>query len=277
VVLFARYTARMAPRGRFWEGKRALVTGASSGIGATLARRLAREGARVLLTGRRGEALEAVAAAARADGAEAAVLAGDLTEGGFAARLAEFAGSGGQALDLLVCNAGVTMNARFVDLEETVLRRIMEVNFFANAALTRQLLPALAAARGRIIAVSSVTGIVGVPTRTAYAASKHALHGLFESLRIELRGTGVSVGIVCPGYVDTPMRTRALLGDGQTQGRDQAAGRRMLSAEGVAVAILEAAEKRRRLVLLGREARLARALSIVAPGLLERILARSTR
>jgi short-subunit dehydrogenase len=73
------------------------------------------------------------------------------------------------------------------------------------------------------------------------------------------------------------MRTRALLGDGQTQGRDQAAGRRMLSAEGVAVAILEAAEKRRRLVLLGREARLARALSIVAPGLLERILARSTR
>jgi len=203
--------------------------------------------------------------------------AGDLTEASFrgalVARLHETLGP----VDMLVNNAGISMNAPFSSLEPETMRRIFEINFFAAAGLTRLLLDDLAEHSGRILVVSSVTGLVGTPTRTAYAASKHALHGLFNALRVELQPAGVGVTIICPGYVATPIRKRALLGDGRIQGRDQAAGRRMVSPEKVAAASLRAAWKRRRLVLLGSETRLARFLSIVAPSLLDAILFRATR
>lgn len=259
-----------------WSGRRALVTGASSGIGAALARQLAEQRAVLVLTGRDPGAVDAAAGGCRAAGAQVTAVAGDLTDGGVVARLGEeVSGLGG--LDLLVHNAGLTMNARFAEVELEVVRRLMEINYFAAVALTRAVLPQLIAARGRIAVVSSVTGLVGVPTRSAYAASKHALHGFFASLRVELRSAGVGVTIVCPGYVDTPMRSRALRGDGTPQGFDQAAGRGMLTAEEVARGTLEATARGRRLVLLGRETRLARALSFLAPALLDRILARSAR
>ncbi len=259
-----------------WSGRRALVTGASSGIGAALARQLAVQRAVLVLTGRDPGALEACAGGCRGAGAQVATVAGDLTEAGVVARLGErVAALGG--LDLLVHNAGLTMNARFAELDLEVVRRLMEINYFAAVALTKVVLPQLIAARGRIAVVSSVTGLVGVPTRTAYAASKHALHGFFASLRVELREAGVKVTIVCPGYVDTPMRSRALKADGTPQGFDQAADRRMLSADEVASATLGAAARGRRLVLLGRETRLAWALSFLAPALLDRLLARSAK
>lgn len=264
----------MASQG--WNGLRALVTGASSGIGTALAEQLAAAGASLVLTGRDGERLEAVARRCGRGGGVVEAVAGDLTDGSFVQRLASRAVER-DGLDLVVHNAGVTMNARFEEVEEAVLRSIMEVDYFAPAVLTRRLLPALRARRGRIVAISSITGLVGPPSRSAYAAAKHALHGLLGSLRVELLGTGVSVTIVCPGYVDTPMRTRALLGDGTEQGRDQAEGRRMLGAGEVAAAALDAAWRRRREVLLGRETRLARVLSICCPGRLDRILAKATR
>jgi len=259
-----------------WSGRRALVTGASSGIGAALARQLAEERAVLVLSGRDTGALDASAGGCRAVGAQVTAVAGDLTEAGTIAALGEAVANLG-GLDLLVHNAGVTMNARFAELELEVLRRIMEINFFATVALTKEVLPHLVAARGRIAVVSSLIGLVGVPTRTAYAASKHALHGFFGSLRVELRQAGVGVTIVCPGYVDTPMRSRALRGDGTPQGFDQAAGRATLTADQVARATLEAAARGRRLVLLGRETRLARLLSLLAPPLLDRLLERSAR
>jgi|YNPBryunderm2012_1023409.scaffolds.fasta_scaffold04890_5 short-subunit dehydrogenase len=259
-----------------WSGRRALVTGASSGIGAALAKQLAEQRAVLLLTGRDSGALEACAGGCRAAGAKVTTVAGDLTDPAVVARLGEGAAAL-KGLDLLVHNAGVTMNALFTELELPVLRRVMEVNFFAAVALTKEVLPQLVAAKGEITVISSLIGLVGVPTRTAYAASKHALHGFFSSLRVELRQAGVGVTLVCPGYVDTPMRSRALKGDGTPQGFDQAAGRPMLTAAEVARAALEAAAKRKRLVLLGRETYLVRVLSFLAPGLLERFLARATR
>lgn len=257
-----------------WQGQRALVTGASSGIGAALAEALGGAGARLLLTGRNGEALAEVAGRC---GAETSAVAGDLTSAEFRERLAGAVRERLGGLDLLVNNAGISMNARFEELRPEVLRRIMEINFFAPVELTRLLLPDLVTARGRIVVMSSVTGLVGTPTRTAYAASKHALHGFFDALRVELRPRGVGVTIACPGYVATPIRERALLADGSSQGHDQAAGRRMLSADEVARRTLRAAARGRRRILMGRETRLARLLSLVAPGLLDRILERATR
>ena len=260
-----------------WQGQSAIVTGASSGIGSAIAIDLARAGAQLVLTGRRQQALEGVASRCRELGGTAHTLACDLTVPEAREELSLLARRAYGALDLLVNNAGVTMNARFSELDPQVLRTILEVNFFAAADLTRIVLPDLIARRGRILVISSVTGLVGTPTRTVYAASKHALHGLYEGLRVELRDHGVGVTIACPGYVATPMRERALLADGSLQGHDQAAGRRMLAPEEVSQRALRAAWHRKRLVKMGTETYLARALSLVAPGLLERILARATR
>ncbi len=259
-----------------WNDAACLVTGASSGIGTEIARELARCGARLLLTGRDATALDDVASSCQ--GAPVVeTLPGDLTDPAARAELAAATRDRLGGLDLLAHSAGVTMNSTFADLEPAVLRRILEVNFFAVADLTRLVLPELRARHGRILVLSSLTGLVGTPTRTAYAASKHALHGLFGGLRVELRGDGVSVTIACPGYVATPMRERAFLADGSVQGVDQAAGRKMLSPDQVARRSLWAAARRRRRVLMGTETHLARLLSIVAPGLLDAVLARATR
>ena len=260
-----------------WSDKTAVVTGASSGIGAALARRLAAAGARVVLTGRDGARLDGVAAECGAWGGHVATVAGDLTAQATRERVVAVAGELGGGVDLLVHSAGVTMNAPFEELDPTVVRRIFEIDFFAVVELTRLALPSLRERHGAILVISSLTGLVGPPTRSAYAAAKHALHGFFGSLRIEMRTSRVAVTIACPGYVDTPMRFHALLGDGSEQGRDQAAGKKMASADEVAGASLHAAEKRKRMVLIGRDTRRARRLSLLAPWLLDRVLARSTK
>jgi short-subunit dehydrogenase len=267
----------MASSRPVWNDKTALVTGASSGIGAALARRLAAAGARTVLTGRNEARLDGIAAECRAWGAPTAIVAGDLTHAATREQAVAAAMDLGGGIDLLVQNAGVTMNSLFDELEAVVFRRIFEIDFFAVVDLTRQALPSLRERRGTILVTSSLTGLVAPPTRSAYAAAKHALHGFFGSLRIELRKDHVGVTIACPGYVSTPMRIHALLGDGREQGHDQAIGRKMVTADEVAAASLQAAERRKRVVLIGRETRLARRLSLLAPALLDRMLARSTR
>ena len=266
----------MAKPIRTWHNARAIVTGASSGIGAALAATLAAAGARLVLTGRNVAALDRVAAACAA-ASEVETVVGDLTaaevQEALVARAVEVYGG----LDLLVHNAGVSMNARFAEMSEEVLREIFEIDFFAPAALTRLAIPELIRSRGAIVVISSVVGLVGTPTRSAYAAAKHALHGLFDAIRVELRPAGVTVTVVCPGFVATPIRERALRGDGTPQGFDDATGRRMLSPERVAHLTLRAAARGQRRVLLGAETRLARVLSLVAPNLLDALLARARR
>ncbi len=261
---------------RTYRNQVALVTGASSGIGAAISRQLAAAGAVVVLAGRDEARLRSVA-----DGCSGAggvtVIPGDLVDEGHRTTLVATTLERHRRLDVLVNNAGITMNAQFADLQLALVRRLFEIDFFAAVDLTRRLLPALCESSGRIIVMSSVTGIVGVPSRTAYSAAKHALHGLFDALRVELRPYRVGITVACPGYVDTPIRHRALVASGSEQGHDQAAARSMLSAEDVARRTLRAAARRRRRVLMGRETFLARWLSVVAPGILERVLARSTQ
>ncbi len=241
-----------------------------------MARELAADGARLLLTGRNLPALDRVASACAAS-PDLETVAGDLTAAEVQEEIVDRAVAAFGGIDLLVNNAGVSMNAPFADLDEEVLRELFEINFFAAASLTRLALPELLKSRGAVVVISSVVGLVGTPTRSAYAASKHALHGLFDALRIELRPHGVTVTVVCPGFVATPIRERALLADGTPQGFDDAAGRRMMSAEYVARATLRAALSGRRRLLLGAETRLARLLSLLAPGLLDALLARTGR
>ena len=180
-------------------GLRAIVTGASSGIGSALARELALQGAHVLLTARRDDRLQLVCDEIKAAGGAASFVSGDITAAAVRQQLLAAAQSEWQALDLLVNNAGIGAWGPFAAADETRLRTVMEVNFFAPLELTRAALPLLAAGRQPLIVnVSSVLGHRAVPLKSEYCASKFALHGFSDALRAELAPRGIDVLLVSP-------------------------------------------------------------------------------
>lgn len=200
-------------------GKSVVITGASSGLGEALALALAHRGARLSLAARNREALDALAARCRDLGGRAAPFPVDVTDEAQCAALIEQALATYGALDVLVVNAGVDMMARLDTVTDPgLLERVLAVNFFGAVYPAHYALAALRQSHGLIVVMSSVAGLTGVPTRTGYAASKHALIGYFESLRIELMPDGVDVLIAALDYVATGLHQRALREDGRTYG-----------------------------------------------------------
>jgi short-subunit dehydrogenase len=190
-------------------GARVLLTGASSGIGAALARRLAGQGARLVLASRNRERLDALAGSIRAAGGEAVVAPADVADPAQRARLIETAVAALGGLDILINNAGVGASGWFADASEERLRRIFEVNFFAATELTRLALPHLRQGQGRnpmLVNVSSVVGRRAIPGSSEYSASKFALTGWSEALRPELARQGIHVLVVSPGGVATEFK-----------------------------------------------------------------------
>lgn len=205
------------------------ITGASAGIGAALARAYARAGAALVLSARRVEALEAVRAQCLGLGAaDAAVVPLDLARpDGHAAAVDRVVADFGR-IDLLVNNGGISQRSLARDTVLDVDRRLMDVNFVGTVSLTKAVLPVMTRQRGGHIAVvTSLVGHIGTPKRSAYAASKHALHGFFDSLRAEVWRDDIAVTLVCPGFVRTDVSLNALAGDGRphaTMDRGQANG-----------------------------------------------------
>jgi short-subunit dehydrogenase len=195
-----------------WAGQRVWITGASSGIGAGLARAFGRAGAELILSGRKVAALEAVAEVA---GGDALILPFEATDEAALPGVVERAGR----VDLLVNNAGISQRGLGEDSVMAVYRTIMEVDFFAPVALTKLVLPQMLDRRsGHIAAVASVAGKVGSPQRTGYCAAKHAVMGFFNALRTEVEHRGVKVSTIVPGFVKTEIGKRALRADGSTKG-----------------------------------------------------------
>jgi NAD(P)-dependent dehydrogenase (short-subunit alcohol dehydrogenase family) len=168
-------------------------------------------------------------------------------------------------IDVLINNAGIAHRSAFADTQVDVLRRVMDVNFFGAVHCTHAALASLRQRKGMVIAVSSVAGFSPLIGRTGYAASKHALHGFFDSLRTEVQDDGVDVLIVCPSFIDTGIARAALGADGQpaTQAR-KTTGQTIQPAE-VATAILQAAQQRRQLLLFSFTAKAAWWLSRLWP------------
>lgn len=182
------------------------ITGASSGLGMGLAVRLAREGYAVGLAARRVELLEAVAREIREAGGTAAVLPCDVSERnqvlGAIRRCEEELGPVG----LLVANAGVSVNTRVDAFDAGEVERVIRINLLGAIYATEGVLPGMVArGRGQIVAVSSIAGFAGLPLSAAYSASKAGMINFFESIRIDLRGSGVDVTVICPGFIRTPM------------------------------------------------------------------------
>jgi short-subunit dehydrogenase len=180
-------------------------------------------------------------------------------------------------IDVLVHCAGISQRARAADTQLSVDRRIMELNYFGPVALTKQVLPTMIERRsGHIVVISSLLGKFAAPTRSAYCASKHALHGFFDSLRAEEFAHGIAVTLVCPGFVQSNASLNALTGDGQPHGKmdEHIAGG--LSAGAAARRIVKAIERRRREVYIGQRETLGLYLSRWAPSVFHRILRNTT-
>jgi short-subunit dehydrogenase len=261
-----------------YAGKVVVVTGASQGIGKALSLELAAQRPRLVLAARDEGALEEVAATGRARGAEALVVRTDVADEASCRALVQRTVEGFGGIDVLVNNAGMGMLARFEDVTDLSLyERLMRVNYLGSVYPTFYALPHLKRSRGQVVAVSSLAGLAGVPMRTAYAATKHAQIGFFDSLRVELMGTGVSVTVVAPYFVQSEIRRRSPGPDGRTVEASPVKEGEIMSAEECARRIVRAMEKRQRMLVMTLKGKLGRWVKLVVPGLVDRMAAAAVR
>jgi short-subunit dehydrogenase len=257
-------------------GKTVLITGASEGIGRALALALAPERPRLALNARNAARLEQAVGECAGRGAEVLALPGDVSRQEDCADMVARTVAHFGALDVLVNNAGITMWSRFDAVSDLgVFARLVATNYLGAVYLTAAALPALKAARGLIVAVASLAGLTGVPERTGYAASKHAMVGFFDSLRIELAGSGVDVTIVAPDFVASQIHRRAVGPDGAPLGVTPMQEARIMSAEQCARLIVAALRRRDRLLITSARGRLGRWARLIAPAAVDRIAARA--
>lgn len=252
------------------------ITGASSGIGEACAYRYAAMGCKLILTSSSREKLETVAERCRRDGAaDVRVLPYDLGDPDGIKLLSREAWNAFGGIDVLFCNAGISQRTRVEDTPLPMVRKIMEVNFFAPVALAEAVLPLmLDNGGGRIAVTTSIAGRFGFPLRCAYSASKHALYGFFETLRAENRSNGISVTMVCPGRVRTNISFNALdKGGGKHEVLDPGQDKG-LSPEKAAAIIVRAIERRKDEVLVGRSELLMVYIKRFFPGLCTRLASR---
>jgi short-subunit dehydrogenase len=257
-----------------------VLTGASSGIGRELAYQLAEQGAWLALAARNLERLQAVEGECQQRGQTAGcrtlVVQTDVADEIQCRRLIALTVNQYGRIDALINNAGLTMWARFDALSDLKpLETIMQVNYFGSVYCTTAALPYLKRSQGQIVVVSSLSGKAGVPLRSGYAASKHALVGFFDSLRIELEGQRVSVTIVYPDYVATETRKRAFGADGKPLGESPVQEGVIMTAETCARLILKAAAHHRREAILSLRGRIGQWIKLAAPVLTDRIARRA--
>ncbi|NDC60952.1 MAG: SDR family oxidoreductase [Betaproteobacteria bacterium] len=254
-----------------------IITGASDGIGAELARQLARRHglqAMLVLAARNASNLQAVAAECNALGARTLIMPTDVTDQQQCQYLVETTVRQLGSLDILINNAGVSAQALLQDVPADRLfwyEDLMRVNLWGSVYCTHTALPYLKASHGRIVAVSSLAGMVGVPGRTAYSASKFAMAGFFEALRAEVKDAGVSVTIAYPGVVRTNIRLHGLNAKGENAGVSGLREEQAMSTQECARQIIYAMVRRRREVVMTAQGKAARFIKLIFPGLVDNL------
>ena len=261
-----------------FQDKVIVVTGASEGIGRALCLALAPQGPRLVMAARNEERLRTLKTQVEAKGARALVVPTDVTGKEDCERLIGMTIEKWGSLDVLVNNAGGTMWTNFEDITDmSIFEKLMRLNYLGSVYCTYYALPHLKKAKGLIVAISSAAGLAGVPTRTAYSASKHAMFGFFDSLRIELQGTGVNVTMVAPDFVLSEIHRRALGHDGKPLGKRPLRESKIMTAEKCAALIVQAMAKRDRLLLTSFRAKAGRWVRMFAPWLTDNMTKKAIR
>ncbi|WP_224997823.1 SDR family oxidoreductase [Cesiribacter sp. SM1] len=254
------------------QGKVVLITGATSGIGLALAQVFGRNGAKVVITGRNAGKLEQARLQLEGQGFQVLAVQADAALEQDNERMVKETVAQFGRLDVLICNAGISMRALFEDLKLEVFRQVMDINFYGAVYAVKYALPHILAGRGAIIGISSINGHRGTPARTAYTASKYAMEGFFESLRTEVMKRGVQVLMVCPGFTASNIRNAALTADGTPQGASPRDEGKMMTAEEVAEETFRALQKGKRDLILTGEGKLAVFLNKWVPGIMDKIV-----
>ncbi len=256
----------------YYKDKVVLITGASSGIGKELAIQLAQQKAKLILIARRIEVLEDVQIECLHHTEFCEIIPFDLFD---TAQILELAsriiGVYGQ-LDVLINNAGISQRSLVTETDISVDRSIMELDYFATVSLTKALLPALLKQSvTHIVVISSVSGLIGFPMRSAYAAAKHALHGFFETLQTEFLERPLHVTIVCPGRINTPISMSALTGNGLPHSKMDEGQKNGIPAAVCASQILTATQKKKKRIVIAKEEKILLMIRRWIPSLFFRI------
>ena len=236
-----------------------LITGASSGIGLALSWVAAKNNCNLMLTGRNQDALDnlKIEIHNRFPNSQVQILAGDISNEPFCHDLIKNCIQHFNKIDVLINNAGMSMRGLLNDTDLSVLKQLMDVNFWGAVYLTKYALPYLLQSQGSVIGVSSIAGFKGLPARTGYSSSKFALQGFLESLRNENHKTGLHVLIACPGYTESNIRKTALNANGEIQGETPLNESKLMSAEEVAEKIWQAYEKKSWYIIMTLQGKLA--------------------
>jgi len=260
-----------------FHNKTIIITGASAGIGKELAIALANQSANLVLAARNQAAIDEVASICLQNGGKAIAVPTDVTNPEDCRKLIETTKNTFGAIDVLVNNAGISMYALFEEVEDlSLFEQLMKVNYLGAVYCTHYALPDLKASQGLIVAISSLTGKMGIPTRSGYSASKHAMQGFFDSIRIELRDKKVDVLVVCPGFVATDMRQRVLGTDGNAISTSLGDEQSMAMPVSECVnQIIQAMQARKRELIMTPKGRFGMWLKLIAPNFVDMMSARA--
>ncbi|MDB5241228.1 MAG: short-chain dehydrogenase [Spirosoma sp.] len=249
------------------------ITGASSGIGEAVARALAKQGAKLVLSARREDELKRVAIQTGLPLADVLVLPMDMTDTTSLPAHAETVRQRFGRIDYVFQNAGITQRGSVANTDLSVYKQLMEVNFFGAVALTKAVLPLmLEQGHGHFVVTSSVAGKIGTKQRSGYCASKHALHGFFDALRAEIYDAGLRVTLVCPGYIQTPISLNALGPNGQAHGKMDQHQEKGMNPDRFALELLRAVSQQQEEVYIGGSETYGIYLKRFLPSILSRIL-----
>jgi short-subunit dehydrogenase len=253
-----------------FKDKVVIVTGASYGIGEATARKFAKKGSKVVLAARSEKRLSAICDELIKDNCDVFFVKTDVSVEADCRNLVERTVEKYGKIDILVNNAGVSMRAAFIDVDLSVLHRLMDVNFWGTVYCTKYALPYILEQRGSLVGISSVAGFHGLPGRTGYSASKFAIHGFLETIRIENLKKGLHVMIIAPGFTTTEIRKHALTANGEEQGESPLNEHKLTSPEYVAGWVLKGIRKKKRNKLLTLDGKLTALFQRIVPYYVDR-------
>ena len=249
-----------------------IITGAASGIGRALAFEFAKRGAKLGLADMNSDQLAECSEELTNKGAEVLSVVTNVTNEAECRNLIEQTAAKFGRIDVLINNAGISMRALFEEVDLDVLRKVMDVNFWGAVYCTKFAMPYLLKSKGSITGISSIGGYKGLPGRTGYSASKFAMQGFMEVIRIENRKKGLHVLIACPGFTATNIRNSALAKDGSKQGESPRDEQKMMTPEEVAVQICDAIEKRKHRLIMTSQGKLTVLLNKFFPKFMDKMV-----